>query len=175
MRLPSFRSLAARARARPRAPAPPNEPNQFLATALDHSTNEQLLVLIVIFLKKLSIFEENKEAMRERGVVAALVRRLTCSSEPFALSALRCASSCVVLAFLFFVRSRARPRGVARVAVSPWAAGCETPNMCVCRGSWRAGDRSSVRWAAGCKAKTRVSSWVVARRLLIKRSVGSRV
>ena len=79
-------------------------------------------MLIVIFLKKLSIFEENKEAMRERGVVAALVRRLTCSSEPFALSALRCASSDFVLAVLLFVRSRARPRGVARVAVSPWAA-----------------------------------------------------
>ena len=60
-----------------------------LATTLEHTGSENLLVLAVMFLKKLSVFEGNKNEMRERNLVAKIVARIPSSSEQFGLAALR--------------------------------------------------------------------------------------
>ena len=46
---------------------------EHLATTLEHTGSENLLVLAVMFLKKLSVFEGNKNEMRERNLVAKIV------------------------------------------------------------------------------------------------------
>lgn len=50
---------------------------------------EHLLVLVVTFLKKLSIFEENKDAFKECGVVELLAKFVPCSSQELVLVSLR--------------------------------------------------------------------------------------
>jgi hypothetical protein len=51
---------------------------------------EDLLILCVTFLKKLSTIDENKDCIRELNIVDKLVRFISCSSEPLILITLRC-------------------------------------------------------------------------------------
>lgn len=50
---------------------------------------EQLLVLAVTFLRKLSVFEENKEALKEAGLVDLLGKFVPCASADLVMAALR--------------------------------------------------------------------------------------
>jgi hypothetical protein len=59
-----------------------------LIQSLDRSSSD-LLVLAVTFLKKVCIFEENKNALKSRGVIAKLCKFLPCSSQPLMHASLR--------------------------------------------------------------------------------------
>lgn len=59
-----------------------------LIQSLDRSSSD-LLVLAVTFLKKVSIFEENKNTLKARGVIAKLCKFLPCSSQPLMHATLR--------------------------------------------------------------------------------------
>jgi hypothetical protein len=61
---------------------------EFLSAVLDR-TNAELLILSVNFLKKLSIFEENKNRMVEAGVVPKLVKFIPCSNKALMQSVCR--------------------------------------------------------------------------------------
>lgn len=50
---------------------------------------EDLLILSITFLKKLSLIEENKNAMKEAGIVEKLVKLVPCSSKPLITITLR--------------------------------------------------------------------------------------
>ncbi len=50
---------------------------RLLVRLLDRK-NVDLLTLVVVFLKKLSVFEENKDAMREFGVVPLVLKFVPC-------------------------------------------------------------------------------------------------
>ena len=50
---------------------------------------EDLLILCVTFLKKLSTIEENKNTMKESGMVEKLTRLIPCSSQPLITISLR--------------------------------------------------------------------------------------
>ncbi len=50
---------------------------------------DDLLILVVTFLKKLCIVGENKEAMKRLGVVEILNRFVPCSSQPLVMISLR--------------------------------------------------------------------------------------
>ena len=50
---------------------------------------EDLLILTVTFLKKLSLIEENKNAMKENGIVEKLIRFIPCSSKNLVMITLR--------------------------------------------------------------------------------------
>ena len=50
---------------------------------------EDLLILVVTFLKKLSTVEENKEAMKSLGVMDQVVKIISCSSQPLVTITLR--------------------------------------------------------------------------------------
>ena len=50
---------------------------------------DDLLILVVTFLKKLCIVGENKEAMKRLGVVEILNRFVPCSSQPLIMISLR--------------------------------------------------------------------------------------
>nr|XP_039269792.1 kinesin-associated protein 3-like isoform X2 [Styela clava] len=60
-----------------------------LVRALETRDNPELLVLVVSFLKKLSIFLENKNEMRDKNVVKSLVRLIPTSNEDLLNVALR--------------------------------------------------------------------------------------
>ena len=51
-----------------------------LSTLLDRE-NHELLILVVSFLKKLSIFRENKDEMATAGVIKKLARVIPCDNE----------------------------------------------------------------------------------------------
>jgi hypothetical protein len=53
-----------------------------LLSLLQQRSFEDLLILIVTFLKKLSMFEENKNLMKEQNVIEIVSKILTCSSQP---------------------------------------------------------------------------------------------
>jgi hypothetical protein len=59
-----------------------------LIAMLTH-TSEELLELILRFLKKLAIYEENKDALKELNVIELLNKFLTCSSEVLVKMVLR--------------------------------------------------------------------------------------
>ena len=59
-----------------------------LLSMLDH-TFADLLVLVVTFLKKTSIFEENKDALKETNIIVKLARFLPCSSQALVTITLR--------------------------------------------------------------------------------------
>ena len=59
-----------------------------LLSMLDH-TFADLLVLVVTFLKKTSIFEENKDALKETNIIVKLARFLPCSSQSLVTITLR--------------------------------------------------------------------------------------
>ena len=59
-----------------------------LLSMLDH-TFADLLVLVVTFLKKTSIFEENKDALKETNIITKLARFLPCSSQALVTITLR--------------------------------------------------------------------------------------
>ncbi|CAE7385495.1 KAP115 [Symbiodinium microadriaticum] len=59
-----------------------------LLQSLDR-TSSDLLVLAVTFLKKLSIFEENKNSFKQRGILVKLSKLLPCSSQPLMHATLR--------------------------------------------------------------------------------------
>ncbi|KAG5175345.1 kinesin-associated protein [Tribonema minus] len=61
---------------------------QYLGSLLDRSS-ANLLYLLVAFLKKLSIFEENKDREKEAQVAAKVVKFVPCSCEPLTLMSLR--------------------------------------------------------------------------------------
>ncbi|KAE9359169.1 Kinesin-associated protein 3 [Phytophthora fragariae] len=61
---------------------------QFLTKLLDRVAPD-LVILTIIFLKKLSIFEENKDAMVELTVVEKLVRYLNCNHDKTIQTALK--------------------------------------------------------------------------------------
>ena len=66
---------------------------------------DDLLILVVTFLKKLCIVGENKEAMKRLGVVEILNRFVPCSSQPLIMISLRLLfnlSFDKVISFLFF-------------------------------------------------------------------------
>lgn len=50
---------------------------------------EDLLILVVTFLKKLSMFEENKDLFKEMNMVESMARFLSCSSQPLITITLR--------------------------------------------------------------------------------------
>jgi hypothetical protein len=54
-----------------------------------HRNFEDLLILCVTFLKKLSMFEENKEIFKELNMVDVMSRFLSCSSQPLITIGLR--------------------------------------------------------------------------------------
>ena len=60
----------------------------FCQAMLTHNF-EDLLILCVTFLKKLSTIEENKNTMKELGVVEKLTRLIPCSSQPLITISLR--------------------------------------------------------------------------------------
>lgn len=60
-----------------------------LIAILSSRTFEDLLILVVTFLKKLSMFEENKDSFRELNVVELMVTFLPCSSQPLVNISLR--------------------------------------------------------------------------------------
>ena len=59
-----------------------------LGSMLDHTYGD-LLILCVTFLKKLSIYEENKDAIAASGVVRCLGRFVPCSSQPLVQATLQ--------------------------------------------------------------------------------------
>lgn len=59
-----------------------------LEAVLDHSHGD-LLILVVTFLKKLSIYDENKTAIAETSVIRKLGRFLPCSSQPLVQAVLQ--------------------------------------------------------------------------------------
>jgi hypothetical protein len=59
-----------------------------LSSILDHSYGD-LLVLCVTFLKKLSVFEENKDTMKSINIVNKLSRFVPCSSQQLVTASLR--------------------------------------------------------------------------------------
>jgi len=59
-----------------------------LEAVLDHSHGD-LLILVVTFLKKLSIYDENKTAIAETNVIRKLGRFLPCSSQPLVQAVLQ--------------------------------------------------------------------------------------
>ncbi|CAN0207211.1 unnamed protein product, partial [Discosporangium mesarthrocarpum] len=61
---------------------------ELLGALLDRAS-VNLLYLVATFLKKLAVFEENKERTRECGAVAALVKFVPCSCEPLIVMTLR--------------------------------------------------------------------------------------
>ena len=65
----------------------------FLVQSLDAITNRSsidLLSLCLNFLKKLSIFEENKDTLRSINIVAKLSKFFPCSHQPLTVDALKC-------------------------------------------------------------------------------------
>jgi hypothetical protein len=52
-------------------------------------TFEDLLILCITFLKKLSIIEENKEVIKNLKIIEKLTKFLTCSSQPLITITLR--------------------------------------------------------------------------------------
>lgn len=58
-------------------------------TSMLNRTFEDLLILSVTFLKKLSMFEENKDVFKEMKLVETLSRFLACSSQPLTNITLR--------------------------------------------------------------------------------------
>lgn len=62
--------------------------NGLLLKALDHD-NPDLLILVVSFLKKLSIFSENKDEMAANGVMEKLARLLPHTNEDLVSITLR--------------------------------------------------------------------------------------
>lgn len=61
---------------------------QQLGAMLEHSYGD-LLILCTTFLKKLCIYEENKEAVAASGLVRSLARFVPCSSQPLVQSTLQ--------------------------------------------------------------------------------------
>lgn len=60
-----------------------------LIAIVNHRKFEDLLILIMTFLKKLSVFEENKDHIREQNLIVKLMQFLTCSSSPLINISLR--------------------------------------------------------------------------------------
>jgi hypothetical protein len=61
----------------------------YLLTALDHRTSSDLLLLTISFIKKLSIYEENKNYLKSKGIILRLSKFLPCSSQPLMALTLR--------------------------------------------------------------------------------------
>lgn len=61
---------------------------EFLDSMLDRGYSD-LLLLTVTFLKKLSVFDENKEAFKNSNILPKIIKFLTCSSVPLVNATLR--------------------------------------------------------------------------------------
>ena len=60
----------------------------YLQGILSHK-NCDLLILAVTFLKKLSIIEENKDAIKSMNIISQLVRFIPCASQALTVNVLR--------------------------------------------------------------------------------------
>lgn len=61
----------------------------FLVSVFAYSTSAPLLILTAVFLKKLTLFEENKDAMIRTGLVSTLSRFVPCNSPELIIAMLR--------------------------------------------------------------------------------------
>ncbi|KAH8076319.1 eukaryotic kinesin-associated protein [Aureococcus anophagefferens] len=62
---------------------------EYLVAVFSHSASAPLLILAAVFLKKLTLFEENKDAMLRSNLVGRLARFAPCSSPELIIAMLR--------------------------------------------------------------------------------------
>lgn len=62
---------------------------QMLLSMLSHSSFSDLLVLTLTFLKKLTIYEENKNSLKDLNIIDSLTKLLSCNSPAIVISTLR--------------------------------------------------------------------------------------
>jgi hypothetical protein len=60
-----------------------------LLTLIDSRTSSDLLLLTISFIKKLSLYEENKNYLKSKGIIFKLSKFLPCSSQPLMALTLR--------------------------------------------------------------------------------------